>query len=102
MTYEIIFKASALVEADSPEEAKRILDAELPDTYANGEHIVTFDHEYEVRRNDDEWECQHCHKHFPATDEFGRVESDLGFLCHKCIKELSAKGAKLTWVDEEE
>ena len=51
---------------------------------------------------DDEWECQHCHKNFPATDEFGRVESDLGFLCHKCIKELSAKGAKLTWVDEEE
>lgn len=48
MTYEITFKASAHVEANSPEEAKRILDAELPDTYANGEQTVSFDHEYEV------------------------------------------------------
>lgn len=48
MTYEITFKASALVEAESPEEAKRILDAEMPDTYANGEQIVSFGHEYEV------------------------------------------------------
>jgi len=53
MTYEITFKASALIEADSPEEAKRILDAEMPDTYANGEHIVTFGHEYEARESED-------------------------------------------------
>lgn len=99
MTYEITFKASALIEAESPEEAKRILDAEMPDTYANGEHTVTFDHEYEVRRNDDEWECQCCHKHFPATYNFGMVESDLGFLCYKCIRELAAKGVKLIWED---
>lgn len=49
----------------------------------------------------DEWECQHCHKYFPATDEFGRVESDLGFLCHKCIKELTADGIELRWEDEQ-
>lgn len=52
MTYEITFKASALVEADSPEEAKRILDAEMPDFYANGEHVVTFDHEYEATEDE--------------------------------------------------
>ena len=48
MKYFVLFKAFSIVEANSPEEAKKLLDAEMPDTYANGEHLVSFDHEYEV------------------------------------------------------
>ena len=52
-----------------------------------------------VKEEAEEWECQHCHKHFPATDEGGRVETDLGFLCNNCIKELS-KDSELHFEDE--
>lgn len=48
MTYYISFKASAIVDANSPEEAKAFLDAEMPDTYSNGKQLVSFVHEYEV------------------------------------------------------
>lgn len=48
MEYIVSFRASALVEADSPEEAIRLLDAEMPDFYSNGKQVVTFDHEYDV------------------------------------------------------
>ena len=48
MEYVVSFKASALVSADSPEEAIKKLDAEMPDYYCNGSQCVTFDHEYEA------------------------------------------------------
>ena len=48
MEYIVSFRASALVEANSPEEAIRKLDAEMPDYYSNGKHFVTFDHEYDA------------------------------------------------------
>ena len=53
-----------------------------------------------LKEDGEEWECQHCHKHFPATDEGGRVETDMGFLCHGCIKDLEGKGEKLHFEDE--
>lgn len=72
----------------------QLKDGPLPD----GEYAVIERHN---EPTDEEWECQYCHKHFPATDDFGRVESDLGFLCHKCIEELTADGNELRWEDEQ-
>lgn len=44
----VSFRASAVVEAKSPEEAIRLLDAEMPDFYSNGRQVVTFEHKYDV------------------------------------------------------
>lgn len=48
MEYIVSFRASALVKADSPEEAIKKLDAEMPDFYSNGKQVVTFEHEYDA------------------------------------------------------
>jgi hypothetical protein len=46
------------------------------------------------------WQCNKCGNYLPATDKFGRVESDAGWLCHDCIKKLTDEDVPLTFEDD--
>lgn len=46
------------------------------------------------------WGCNKCGNFLPATDKYGRVESDMGWLCHNCIKKLTDEDIPLVFEDD--
>ena len=44
--------------------------------------------------------CTECGTDVSFTDNGGRCESDLGWLCNDCIKKLQEQGLRLFFEDE--
>ncbi len=45
--------------------------------------------------------CTCCGKTTPFTDDGGRCETDLGWLCNDCIKQLTEQQYQLHFEDED-
>lgn len=45
--------------------------------------------------------CQMCGTETVFTDKGGRCETDMGWLCHNCIKICKANGEHLHFEDEQ-
>lgn len=45
--------------------------------------------------------CQICGKITPFTDEGGRCETEVGWMCHGCIEEAHKQGEELHFQDED-
>lgn len=57
---------------------------------------------YELREvNGEVAQCQWCGDVTEFTDEGGRCETDLGWLCNRCIAALKSRGEELHFEDED-
>lgn len=45
--------------------------------------------------------CQWCGEEIPPTEDGGRREVDLGWLCHQCIQAIESRGEHLEFQDKE-
>lgn len=45
--------------------------------------------------------CQWCGEITEFTDDGGRTEKDIGWMCNKCIQAVKSRGEELEFMDEE-